>query len=105
MIDDLNEVFPIKKVNTYYERAKCFKNLFYLYKEDGSYYYDDGDAKGNVVEGNWDYYPTSKKHNIITNDGEVTLLKMWRKDDMEKFVRYAMELPEFKDKLEVIVAK
>ena len=102
---DLNETFPIKKVNTYYERAKCFKNLFYPFKEDGGYYYDDGDAKGNAVEGGWDFYPTSKKHNIKTSDGEVTLLKMWRKDDMEKFVKYAMELPEFDEKLEVIVAK
>lgn len=104
-LNDLNEVFPINKVNTYYERAKCFKSLFYLYKEDGIYHYDDGDAKGNVVEGGWDFYPTSKKHNIKTSDGEVTLLKMWRKDDMEKFVKYAMELTEFNKKLEVIVAK
>ena len=104
-LDDLNQVFPMEKVNTYYAKAKCFRNLFYIYKEDGSYCYDDGDAKGNAVEGNWDFYTTNKKHNIITSDGEVTLLKMWRKDDMEKFVKYAMELCEFKGRLEVIVSK
>lgn len=104
-LHDLNKTFPIKKVNAYYERAKCFKELFHPFKEDGKYYYDDGDARGKMVEGGWDFYPASKKHNIVTSDGEVTILKMWRKDDMEKFVKYAMELPEFDEKLEVIVAK
>jgi hypothetical protein len=32
----------------------------------------------------------------------ATLLKMWRRDDTEAFIKYAMSKPEFKDKLSVV---
>ncbi len=105
-IDKLRQTFP-KEIHAYYKNGTWFKNLFYLFKnENGVFSYRNDDKNPSeweeATDWKWDfdfkerfYIPTSEpEHDVI-------LLKMWRKDNLEKLIKHAKEKNLFDGKLRV----
>lgn len=100
-LDILNDTFP-RKYNPYYENGKWFKNLFY---EVANNYQYNGEKANGPVQGNWDF-DKNGRFDIDTTDGKkVTMLKMWRKDSLEKLVEMVEKEKLFKDLLIVLPAE
>ena len=102
-IDDIRNAFPVKW-NSYYANGKLFKYLIYKKDPNSEYSYDGTNKlKGESVpsKSNFDF-DKGEKFDIENNSKEkFILLKMWRKDGLEKFIKYAKGLTVFKGKLEV----
>ena len=79
-----------------------FKNLFY---EVANNYQYNGEKANGPVQGNWDF-DKKGRFDIDTTDGKkVTMLKMWRKDSLEKLVEMVEKENLFKDLLIVLPAE
>lgn len=102
-LDDIRNAFPVKW-NSYYANGKLFKYLIYKKDPNSEYSYDGTNKlKGESVpsKSNFDF-DKGEKFDIENNSKEkFILLKMWRKDGLEKFIKYAKGLTVFKGKLEV----
>ena len=92
----LREKFNPKNCNPYYKSGKWLKNLFYEYNKEGKYTSDGDDNKDVEIEaGGWDFYKSKdendKKFQLETQNGPVIMLKMWRKDGLDKLINYAQK--------------
>lgn len=102
-LEELNKVFP-RQISHYYDSGRWYQHLFV---EKGNCTYDgENGNKQKVPDDCWDI-DWGGKYDILLNSMSWpprygTLLKVWRRDDTEAFIKYAMSKPEFKDKLSVI---
>lgn len=85
-IEDVRKYFPVS-LHQYYQSRKWFKYLFYPYKENGAYEYDGDMWEGDPVTSGWDFY-ADKKHVIALASERVTMLKMWRKENLENLLQH-----------------
>ena len=104
-LEELNKVFP-RRISHYYDSGKWYQHLFV---EKGNCTFDgENGNKQKIPLGCWDIDGGGKYDILLTYPAMsfppkyATLLKMWRRDDTEAFIKYAMNIPEFKDKLTVI---
>ena len=104
-LDELNAAFP-RKISHYYETGKYYINLF-VQKDNCSFDGENGN-KEPVPENCWDI-DRNGKYDILLNNSSgsnlpqyATLLKMWRREDTEAFIRFSKDKPEFKDNLSVV---
>ncbi len=81
-LQDLRKTFPLS-YNPYYANGKWYKDLFYAKNEC---VYDGEKGDGSKPTSNWDI-DFNGKYDIETADGPVVLLKMWRKDGLEHFIK------------------
>ena len=102
-LEELNKVFP-RRISHYYESGKFYKHLF-VERHNCSF---DGE-NGNQQKVPDDCRDIDWKYDILLTYPAMsfppkyaTLLKMWRREDTESFIKYAMTLSEFKDKLSVV---
>ena len=102
-IEDLREKFTSENSNTYYKSGKWLKHLFYDYSPEGNYA-ADGDENKNVQiqAGGWDFYDAAKNGNerflIDAKDRKkVIMLKMWRKDGLQKLIKLVTDSKYFKE--------
>ena len=104
-IEELNAAFP-RKISHYYETGKYYINLFVV-KENCTFDGENGN-KEPVPDNCWDIDRNGKYDILIskaTDQAQIryaTLLKMWRREDTEAFIKEAMSKPVFKDKLSVV---
>ena len=104
-LEELNKVFP-RQISHYYDSGRWYQHLFV---EKGNCTYDgENGNKQKVPDDCWDI-DRGGKYDILLNYPPMswpprygTLLKVWRRDDTEAFIKYAMSKPEFKDKLSVV---
>ena len=104
-LEELNKVFP-RRISHYYDSGKWYQHLFV---EKGNCTFDgENGNKQKIPDDCWDIDRGGKYDILLTYPAMsfppkyATLLKMWRRDDTEAFIKYAMNIPEFKDKLTVI---
>lgn len=105
-LDYIRENFKPENCNPYYKNGKWLKHLFYKFEDDGKYKADGDDNNGVVIQaGGWDFYERKKENDnkflLETNDGKVIMLKMWRKDGLDKLINYVEKEPHFKEKLTI----
>ena len=104
-LEELNKAFP-RRISHYYESGKYYQHLF-VQKENCTFDGENGN-KQRVPDNCWDIDWGGKYDILLTYPAMTfppkyaTLLKMWRRDDTEAFIKYAMNKPEFKDKLSVV---
>ena len=104
-LEELNKVFP-RRISHYYESGKWYKHLFV--EKDNCTFDGENGNKQKVPDDCWDIDWGGKYDILLTCPAMsfppkyATLLKVWRKDDTEAFIQYAMSKPEFKDKLSVV---
>ena len=104
-LEELNAAFP-RKISHYYDTGKYYVNLFVV-KEKCIFDGENGN-KEPVPENCWDIDRNGKYDILLSRTTDpsqiryATLLKMWRREDTEAFIRFAMTKPEFKDKLSVV---
>ena len=109
-IKELNDIFPIQ-INHYYDSMKHsgeqYKHLF-VQKENYMFATESGIQKQIPSTFTYKDIDWSGRHDIILTPSMVfpplyaTLLRKWNKRDTEAFIKHAMALPEFKDKLSVV---
>jgi hypothetical protein len=106
-LEELNKVFP-RRISHYYETGKWYQHLFVDMRNctfDG-----ENGNKQKVPDGccdiNW-----NRKYDILLTYPAMsfppkyaTMLQKWNEEDTESFIKYAMTIPEFKDKLSVVKA-
>lgn len=95
-IDTLRLKFP-KEIHAYYKNGTWFQNLFYLFKnENGVYYYFNDDDSPfeweEATDWKWDFDPKGRFYIPTSENGDVILLKMWRKDNLEELIKRAKDL-------------
>ena len=104
-LEELNKVFP-RRISHYYETGKWYQHLF-VDKDNCTFDGENGN-KQNVPDDCWDIDWNGKYDILLTSPAMkfppkyATMLKMWRRDDTESFIKYAKNMPEFKDKLSVV---
>ena len=103
-LEDLNAAFP-RKISHYYDSGKYYNNLFVI--KENCFFDGENGNKEPVPENCWDIDRNGKYDIILSkttglSQNRATLLKMWRREDTEAFIKYAMSKPEFKDKLSVV---
>ena len=104
-LDNLqNTYFTPQDCNPYYQSSRWFKYLFYENKgKDGEYAYDVTEDSEPVIAGGWDFYnpknDRDKKFCISTKEGEnyAIMLKMWRKDGLQKLIKHVTDSKYFKE--------
>lgn len=91
IVNKLNKEISVKQ-NSYYANQKILKQLFYEYKEEGEYLYDGSALNGQAITG-WDMYkPGAGSAYYFSIFGtKITMAKMWRTDDVERFIKYMIE--------------
>lgn len=110
--EELRQIFNPENCNPYYSSGRYFSNLFYIFNKNGLYIADGSKnfKDKEVLAGGWDFYKpkdidNDKKFRIQTSDGEVIMLKMWRKDGLKK-LKNLVENPDNgyfeKDELSII---
>jgi hypothetical protein len=103
--EELNKAFP-RRISHYYESGKYYQHLF-VQKDNCTFDGENGNHQ-KVPDDCWDIDWGGKYDILLTYPAMTfppkyaTLLKMWRRDDTEAFIKYAMNKPEFKDKLSVV---
>jgi hypothetical protein len=102
-IDELNKTFPLSS-NPYYDKNQAFSHLFYEWKSDNSYIYDGKKGNKNQVVGNWDFDKNGRFNLKTTDSKTITMLKMWRKDALEKLIGDVKKKKLFKHMLNVTPA-
>ena len=104
-LEELNKAFP-RRISHYYESGKFYKHLF-VERHNCSFDGENGNQQ-KVPDDCWDIDWGGKYDILLTYPAMsfppkyATLLKMWHRDDTEAFIKYAMNKPEFKDKLSVV---
>lgn len=104
-LEELNKVFP-RRISHYYESGKWYQHLF-VEKSNCTFDGENGN-KQKVPDDCWDIDWGGKYDIFLTYPAMsfppkyATLLKMWSRDDTEAFIKYAMNMTEFKDKLSVV---
>ena len=104
-LEELNKAFP-RRISHYYESGKYYQHLF-VQKDNCTFDGENGNQQ-KVPDDCWDIDWGGKYDILLTYPAMsfppkyATLLKMWRRDDTEAFIKYAMNKPEFKDKLSVV---
>lgn len=92
-IKTLQKKFNPDNCNSYYAQGKWLKHLFYEYNEAGIYKTDGTNNHGTEFEaGGWDIYKPKnnddRKFRIKLSDGkDAIMLKVWRKDAVEKLIK------------------
>ncbi len=108
-IKELNDMFPIQ-LNHYYDSRKHsgeqYKHLF-IQRENYMFATESGIQKQIPATFTYRDIDWSGRHDILLTPSMTfppkyaTLLLKWNKRDTEAFIKHAMTLPEFKDKLSV----
>ena len=96
-LESLRRTFP-RTCNPYYEQGKWYKHLFY---PKNACIYDGEKGDGSVPTSHWDI-DFNGKYDIMTADGPVVFLKMWRKEALEQFIAEAEAMSIFQGKLSVV---
>ena len=109
-IKELNDIFPIQ-LNHYYDSRKDsgekYKQLF-IQRENYMFATESGIQKQIPATFTYMDIDWSGRHDILLTPSMTfppkyaTLLLKWNKRDTEAFIKHAMTLPEFKDKLSVV---
>lgn len=105
-IDKLRQTFP-KEIHAYYKNGTWFQNLFYKFENiNGVYYYYNDDNNNpsdreEATDWKWDFDFKKRFYIPTSEDKDVILLKMWRKDNLEKLIHHASGLKLFNGKLRV----
>ena len=92
-IETLRKKFNPDNCNSYYAQRNWLQHLFYEYNDDGIYETDGKKNNGTKFEaGGWDIYkpknPDDRKFRIKLSNGEdAIMLKVWRKDAVEKLIK------------------
>jgi len=88
-VDKLRDAFP-GSLNTYYH-DRFLQHLFYDFKDDlptidvsSSKYYGNAISENN----DWDFY-WDDAHQLPNVEGDVRMVKMWRKADFDRLVSHA----------------
>lgn len=104
-LEELNKAFP-RRISHYYESGKWYQHLFV--EKDKCTFDGENGNKQRVPDDCWDIdwggkYDIQLTYPVMSFPPKyATLLKMWRRDDTEAFIKYAMNMTEFKDKLSVV---
>ena len=102
-ITDLRDMFTSENSNTYYKSGKWLKHLFYDFSPEGNYKADGDENDGVQIQaGGWDFYDAAKNGDerflIDTKDSKkVIMLKMWRKDGLQKLIKLVTDSKYFKE--------
>lgn len=85
-LDELRKAFPVD-INPYYN-GRYFKYLFY--KVADPLCYDLGSYRGTQVTCSWDFELEAAEpdRKLLTEDGEVTCIKMWRKNGFDNLLQH-----------------
>lgn len=104
-VQELREVFPCEKLNSYYY-TNYYKHLFYYYAGLRPFgwelkYNADNKNKGKLALAQWDFY-TKIDERLHTSTGLTMIaVKMWRKDDFDKLMRHIKDNPELFEGIEI----
>lgn len=92
-LNTLRDKFNPKNCNPYYAQGNWLQHLFYEYNEAGIYKTDGIKNNGTEFEaGGWDIYKPKnnddRKFRIkLSNGKDAIMLKVWRKDAVEKLIK------------------
>ncbi len=104
-LEELNKVFP-RRISHYYESGKWYQHLF-VERNNCTYDGENGNKQrvpDDCRDIDWGgIYDILLTYPVMSFPPKyATLLKMWSRDDTEAFIKYAMNMTEFKDKLSVV---
>ena len=104
-LEELNKAFP-RRISHYYESGKWYQHLF-VERNNCTYDGENGNKQrvpDDCRDIDWGgIYDIQLTYPVMSFPPKyATLLKMWSRDDTEAFIKYAMNMTEFKDKLSVV---
>lgn len=87
-LEELRKAFPCEKLNDYYYNRK-FNELFYEFNCDGYILFTAGKHEGEKTLAQWDFYVDDEKLLPIENGQKKAMcVKMWRKGDFDKLIKF-----------------